>query len=86
MTYTSKQIRDYLNEYATTVKQWEMLNAFADLLDAAPKAEPVAWQFFQDGKWHNGMNTNDHRKNTETAGIPTRDLYAAIAAVKEQGK
>lgn len=34
------------------------------------------WQFYQDGEWHTGMNTNNHRKNTEAAGFPTRDLYA----------
>jgi hypothetical protein len=45
----------------------------------APAAqEPVAWQFFQDGRWWNGYdNIPDHRANTEAAGIPTRDLYAA---------
>ena len=39
--------------------------------------EPVAWQFFQDGKWWNGGDRiKDHRKNTEAAGYPVRDLYA----------
>jgi hypothetical protein len=38
--------------------------------------KPVAWQFFQDGKWHNGMEVNDHRNHTEAAGVPVRDLYA----------
>jgi hypothetical protein len=37
--------------------------------------EPCGWQFFQDGKWHNGMETNNHRKNTEDAGFPVRDVY-----------
>lgn len=41
------------------------------------RGEPVAWQFYQDGKWHNGNDSiADHRKNTESAGMPTRDLYA----------
>jgi hypothetical protein len=53
--------------------------------------EPVAWQFFQDGKWWNGSEYNCHRQNTEDAGIPVRNLYtnppsveAAIAATKEK--
>jgi len=40
-------------------------------------AEPVGWQFFQDGKWWNGSDHNDHRKNTEEAGFPVRELYTA---------
>ena len=36
------------------------------------QSEPVAWQFYQNGKWSNGSNDiKDHRKNTEAAGIPT---------------
>lgn len=34
------------------------------------------WQFYQDGKWHNGMDTGNHRSNTEAAGIPTRDVFS----------
>lgn len=41
----------------------------------AQTQEPVAWQFFEGGKWHNGMEVNDHRKHTEAAGVPVRDLY-----------
>ena len=37
--------------------------------------EPCGWQFFQGGKWQNGMETNNHRANTEAAGIPVRDVY-----------
>lgn len=33
------------------------------------------WQFYQDGEWHTGSNTHNHRENTENAGYPTRDLY-----------
>jgi hypothetical protein len=40
-----------------------------------PKAEPCGWQFFQDGKWHNGMDTVNHRANTEAAGIAVRNVY-----------
>lgn len=42
--------------------------------------EPCGWQFFQDGKWHNGMEINDHRANTEAAGIPVRDVYPSPPA------
>lgn len=44
---------------------------------AQPEQEPVAWQFFQGGKWHNGMEFHDHRKHTIAAGTPVRDLYTA---------
>lgn len=39
------------------------------------QGEPVAWQFYQDGKWWNGQETNNHLANTEEAGYPVRDLY-----------
>lgn len=42
---------------------------------AETSAQPPAWQFLQDGEWHTGMNTNDHRRRTEAAGYPTRDLW-----------
>lgn len=49
-------------------------------LYADPQFEPVAWQFYQNGKWWNGDQHNgNHRKNTEAAGIPTRDLYARVS-------
>lgn len=37
---------------------------------------PCGWQFYQDGKWNNGMEVNNHRQNTEAAGIPIRDVFA----------
>ena len=37
--------------------------------------EPCGWQFYQDGKWHNSMDRNDHRRHTEEAGFPTRNVY-----------
>ena len=56
----------------------------AALKDGAPaqtEQQPVSWQFYQDGKWWNGDDRiKDHRKNTEAAGIPVRDLYAAPIA------
>ena len=41
----------------------------------APVQEPCGWQFYQDDKWHNGMDRNDHRANTEAAGVPVRNVY-----------
>lgn len=42
--------------------------------------DPVAWQFYQDGEWHNGCDRiPNHRKNTEAAGFPVRNLYAVSA-------
>ena len=39
--------------------------------------EPVAWQFFDQGRWWNGDDRiKDHRANTEAGGYKTRDLYA----------
>lgn len=38
---------------------------------------PVGWQFYQDGKWWSGdAHIKDHRKNTEDAGYPVRDVFA----------
>jgi hypothetical protein len=47
---------------------------------AQPAQEPCGWQFYQDGKWHNGMETSNHRVNTEAAGIPVRNVYPAPPA------
>ncbi len=41
------------------------------------QGEPVGWQFYQDGKWWNGNDRiKDHRKNTEDAGYPVRDVFS----------
>ena len=41
------------------------------------KLVPVGWQFYEDGKWWNGDDrSKDHRKNTEEARFPIRDVYA----------
>ncbi|OVE45543.1 hypothetical protein, partial [Chromobacterium violaceum] len=46
--------------------------------------EAVAWQFYDQGRWHNGNDqVKDHRKNTEAAGIPTRDLYSRPQPAQE---
>jgi len=40
------------------------------------QSEPAGWQFYQDGKWWNGDDRiKDHRKNTEDAGYPVRDVF-----------
>jgi hypothetical protein len=44
---------------------------------AQPEQEPCGWQFFFDGKWANGLECNNHRVNTEAAGIPVRNMYPA---------
>jgi hypothetical protein len=50
----------------------------AEALQHAGQGEAVGWQFFQDGKWHFGCdNIKDHRKNTEAAGFPVRDVFSA---------
>lgn len=42
------------------------------------QTEPVGWQFYDNGKWWYGDDRIKlHRKNTEAAGIPVRDIYAA---------
>lgn len=33
------------------------------------------WQFYHEDRWHVGMNSHNHRENTEADGMPTRDLY-----------
>ena len=41
------------------------------------KMVPVGWQFYEDSKWWNGDDRiKDHRKNTEEASYPIRDVYA----------
>jgi hypothetical protein len=61
---------------------WEIQNGWEQYpLYTTPPAQPApvqelcGWQFFQDGKWHNGMDNNDHKANTEAAGFPVRDVY-----------
>ncbi|RMI00486.1 hypothetical protein [Stutzerimonas nitrititolerans] len=60
-------------------KGWPVYELYAR--PAQAEQQPVSWQFYQDGKWWNGGDRiKDHRKNTEAAGIPVRDLYAAPIA------
>jgi|SRR5690554_6847242 len=64
---------DHLSEDAAR----EVYQAFRSVAPAV-QAEPVGWQFYEDGRWWNGDDRiKDHRKNTEAAGVPVRDVYAA---------
>jgi hypothetical protein len=47
------------------------------------KCEPVGRQFYQDGKWHNGMDTNNHKQNTIDAGFPIRELYTSPQPIEK---
>ena len=47
------------------------------------KCEPVGWQFYQDGEWHNGMETNNHKENTIDAGFPIRELYTSPQPIEK---
>jgi hypothetical protein len=58
-------------------KYRESLKTISEALQAM-RGEAVGWQFLQDGKWHFGCdNLKDHRKNTEAAGFPVRDVFSA---------
>lgn len=56
------------------------------------QGEIVGWQFYQQSKWWNGdYRIKDHRKNTEAAGIPTRDVYthadpAEVERLREENR
>jgi hypothetical protein len=58
------------------------ITAFKQALAAPTVQEPCGWQFYQDGKWHNGMEINNHRANTEAAGVPVRDVYPTPPAAQ----
>jgi hypothetical protein len=60
------------------------VNHDCDQCKAQPEQEPCGWQFFQGGKWQNGMETNNHRANTEAAGIPVRDVYPSPQRTEQE--
>ena len=70
----------YINKESISIRRWEALCKLRSILSkpaARQQGEPVAWQFYQDGKWWNGDDRiKDHRKNTENSGYKTRELYA----------
>lgn len=65
----------------------EAIRAAGKRLSSQPAAaqEAVGWQFWHEmpggcGEWRNGSPDHvvkNHRRNTEAAGIPTRNVYAA---------
>jgi hypothetical protein len=61
----------------------EVTEGNASEVRSTDTGEPVAWQFFQDGKWWNGSEYNCHRQNTEDAGIPVRNLYTNPPSVED---
>jgi hypothetical protein len=68
--------------YSKGVKIHEAaITALRTAIAEAEKQEPCGWQFYQNGEWNNGMETNNHRENTEAAGIPTRNVYPAAQPV-----
>lgn len=59
-----------------TVKRVKQMAMLINQSSPVHEVEPCGvWQFFQHGEWNVGSNLNNHRQNTEDAGIPTRDLY-----------
>jgi|694.fasta_scaffold49096_9 hypothetical protein len=56
------------------------------LVHQTAQQEPCGWQFYQDGTWHNGMETSNHRANTEAAGIPVRNVYTTPPAAQPVGQ
>jgi hypothetical protein len=71
------------SDYTSHVAYARALEEYCDWL-VQPVQEPCGWQFYQDGKWHNGMETSNHRANTEAAGIPVRDVYPSPHAAPVQ--
>lgn len=59
------------------LERHDLLNIIQAMATPQPHPEPAGWQFYQDGKWWNGDDRiKDHRKNTEDAGYPVRDVFA----------
>ena len=52
------------------------LKAAEEVIHKTTKQDPVGWQFLENGEWHQGGLFNNHRRNTEEAGYPVRDVYA----------
>jgi hypothetical protein len=50
----------------------ELANQYMEARAVVPSG---VWQFYFDGEWTTGMNTNDHRANTKAAGFLIRDLW-----------
>lgn len=76
-----------LYDYTMTVEESEKFAKAERLCKSAlaelEKNEPVGWQFYQDGKWCNGMDTNNHKQNTVDAEFPVRDLYTSPQPIEK---
>lgn len=74
------EIRDLFDKLCREIQAGRYYRRFSgseSMEFTANQGEPVAWQFYQDGKWWNGDDRiKDHRKNTENSGYKTRELYA----------
>ena len=83
MTHTEK-VALAMAWYDSGLEDRAAFQTLMESLFVQPEQEPVAWQFFQGGKWHNGMEFHDHRKHTIAAGTPVRDLYTSPPQRTEQ--
>ena len=54
----------------------ERLTIAEAIIEKATNQPSVGWQFLENGEWHHGSMLNNHRRNTEEAGYPVRDVYA----------
>lgn len=66
------------DEWATA--EQHLLAAWAEQSVPVVGEPAAAWQFYQDGKWWNGMD-GKHRGDTEEAGIPVRNLFPEVDAI-----
>lgn len=74
-----------IGEHSNMNCPWaEALEAIENASPAQTEQQHVGWQFYQDGRWWNGDDRiKDHRTNTEAAGYPVRNVYAAPVAQTE---
>lgn len=77
---TEEMADAFWEEYSKDIADDLLTRCYKAMYATAPavQCEPVGWQFYQYGRWWSGDDRiKDHRKNTEEAGIPTRNVYAA---------
>jgi hypothetical protein len=70
---TQKAIVMEIGKLVGCNNDWEMIEAVKAALATTVVLSGV-WQFYQDGEWNTGMNTLNHRANTEAEFI-VRDLW-----------
>lgn len=79
--FTSADVRaaiaDMPVQSPADLERERMLTAYAADLAERESAEPVEWQFYEDGVWHIGIKSRNGKplKNIVPAGTPTRDLF-----------